>query len=535
MNFSLRDSRYGESKRLTIMARTFSLIALLILGLGLGFGSRCFAEEPNLLLNGELSAGSGDMPEHWSRAQFASHKWFKWSHPGNEPAALEVQRVKGKFRHTSYWSQTVNLPDPGWYRLRAEVKTDNPDSSAALKFDSSHDVEVVTQSNPQWAPMEVYFKVAGPEKVQIGCGVRAEPAGRAYFRNLILTRISGEPPNDARQFDLSHPSGLDHDERVALKNVELAKSPADESLLRDIFSLPAIVGLLIIFAILTFLDGRYSGGVMHRLEPHAYLHDPQFRKSTGVAALLCLMLIGTWLVTRLEYLPGHGLYVVEPHAVGGDEPHYLVMTNSLLRQHNLQVETMYNDVDSGGPEAGVLARGVKLDRQTILVNRRTGGRIMESDWNPNIDKEFQPSPDLYEIPMHPAGFPLLLAAAIAPMQPRPREVEADVGFVLMLIAWLGVVATYFVGRQVGMASRLGDECRNDTIPGESVVGILARVLRRIRDRNSAGLRPVGIDGGLSDCRCAGGRGRRDHEGPIRPGGRGIPARGSSREALEKRP
>src|ERR1019366_1557751 len=55
-----------------------------------------------------------------------------------------------------------------------------------------------------------------------------------------------------------------------------------------------------------------------------------------------------------------------------------------------------------------------------------------------------------EIPVHPAGFPLLMALAVAPMQPRAREVEPDVGFILMLIAWLGVVATYFVGRQVGM-------------------------------------------------------------------------------------
>ena len=127
-------------------------LALLLVSLSVFIAGPGYAAEPNLLLNGDLSKGSTDRPDHWIRAPFASQKLLKWSRPAGEPASLEVERVKGLFRHTSYWSQTVNLAQPGWYHLRAEVKTDDADTSAAIKVEGAHETEVVTQSNQQWAP-----------------------------------------------------------------------------------------------------------------------------------------------------------------------------------------------------------------------------------------------------------------------------------------------------------------------------------------------------------------------------------------------
>jgi len=279
--------------------------------------------------------------------------------------------------------------------------------------------------------------------------VRATPPGRAFFRNLRLNRISGAPPSGSRQLDITPVIDLAHSEKAALLDVELAKSPPDESLLRDVLNFRVVAAILFVLAALTWLDWRYSTGASGREARTRFFQDREVRKSAGVAAFLCLTLLGTWLVTRVEYLPGHGFYVVERHAVGGDEPHYLVMINSLLLKHDLQVKSVYDDVDRGGPEAGVLARGTELDRHAIIINRRTGHRAMRMLWY-NAGPEFAPSPEVYELPEHPAGFPILMALAVAPMQPRAREVEPDVGFILMLIAWLGVVATYFVGRRVGM-------------------------------------------------------------------------------------
>ena len=309
----------------------------------------------------------------------------------------------------------------------------------------------------EWKPIEVYFKVADPEAVQIGCGVRAMPTGRAFFRNLALSRISGTPPSGSHQLDITHVVQLPKTERAALIGVELAKPPPDESLVSDVLRFRVFAEILFIFAALTYLDCRYSTDAFSRDARRRIFQDREVRKSAGVAALLCLTLLGTWLVTRVEYIPGHGFYVVEPRALYGDEPHYLVMINSLLLKHDLQLQTLYEDIDHGGPEAGVMSRGIALDHQTIVVNRRTGHRAMGDVkgglWYRNPGAEFAPSPDVYEIPVHPAGFPILMALAVAPMQPRAREVEPDVGFILMLISWLGVVATYFVGRRVAMGRR----------------------------------------------------------------------------------
>jgi hypothetical protein len=404
-----------------------------------------FAGQPNLLLNGDLGVGSGDQPEHWARTPLAPSGSLKWLRRNGEASELESDTSSGQVR-TFYWTQTVKLTEPGWYHFRAEVKTDNPGVRATLKVAGARSAGGATETNPEWKPLDVYVKVAGAEAVHIGCGVRGVSAGSAYFRNLTLTSIGGVPPNGARQIDLTPVADLPRSEISALHDADLAQVAAGESLWGEVLNLRVAVALIFILGALTYFDHRYTAS-RNRSAP--FFRDRELRKSAGVAAFLCLTLLGTWFVTRVEYLPGHGFYLVNPHAVGGDEPHYLIMINSLLLKHDLQLKTVYDDVDHGGLEAGIVARGLELDHHTIVINRSTGHRAMDMPWYAAAP-EFAGASDTYEVPVHPPGFPLLMALAVAPMEPRAREVEPDVGFILMLIAWLGIVATYFVGRQVGM-------------------------------------------------------------------------------------
>jgi hypothetical protein len=447
-------------------------LAFVLLSLSVFIAIPAFAATQNLLLNGDLRSGSADMPDHWQMAPGAPAGSFEWSHSQAVPADLEIGPASFAARH-NFWSQTVNLAEAGWYRLRAEVKAENLGTEAVIEIRGLHGRASVAQSSANWTPVEVYFKVVNPnEAVRVGCGLRGRRGARAFFRAFALNRIFGAPPSGAIKLDIgselyalpaqdnSQFAYLPDSEQAALRGVELAKPPPDESLLSDIFSFRAIATALIALAALTILDWRYRPQASRSDARVRFFRDPEVRKSAAVAAFLCLCWLGTWLVTRVEFLPGHGFYVVEPRAVAGDEPHYLVMINGLLLRHDLQLQTVYDDVDRGGPEAGTVARGSELDRHTIVVNRRTGHRatgMVEGErgglWHRDPRAEFAPSADVYEISVHPPGFPMLIATLLAPLQPRAAAVEPDVGRVLMLIAWLGIVATYFVGRQVGMGRR----------------------------------------------------------------------------------
>jgi hypothetical protein len=426
------------------------------------------ADDTNLLRNGDLSAGAGEMPDAWGLTARTSPDAFKWSHQPGTPAQLEIAAIKSSHRR-SYWIQSVNLID-GWYRLSAEVKTDSPEAAAALRVKGAKVVAMAVQSAAAWKPLTSYFRVGRPaQSVEIGCGVRAEVAGKAFFRDIRLIKVFGAPPSGARQFDLTRVERLPPSESAALAGAMIAKAPSDVSLMREATSLPVIGAMLFLIAVLTYLDWRFRNSGLRddaSREPRTPSSAENARnsilrtipremsKSAAVALLLCLILLMTWLVTRIEYLPGAGFLVVEPRAVGGDEPHYLLIINSLIFDHDVQLQNDYDRVDRGGLDAGVEARGVQLDRQTIAGNRRTGhrssGYVEGGIWHRNSSSEFAPSPDVYEVPAHPIGFPALIALIVAPFHPTLEDSEADVGLVLTLIAWIGTVATYFLARQIGM-------------------------------------------------------------------------------------
>src|SRR5208283_5121530 len=144
---------------------------------------------------------------------------------------------------------------------------------------------------------------------------------------------------------------------------------------------------------------------------------------------------------------------VSPQAANSDEPHYILSINSLLFDHEVEVQNSYERVALGGPQAGILFAHRYLDHHSILVNPRTGRHAFASIVAPNSVAPCDPafgSPDVYEVPSHPIAFPALMALLLAPFHPGLGDVEGDTSVVLAIISWLAALVTFRAGRSLGM-------------------------------------------------------------------------------------
>jgi hypothetical protein len=69
----------------------------------------------------------------------------------------------------------------------------------------------------------------------------------------------------------------------------------------------------------------------------------------GAVSVLCFAIILLLYcgVTRIELTPGRNLTVVAPRVISGDEPHYLMVLNSIL-DHDLELQDDYERLSRGG-------------------------------------------------------------------------------------------------------------------------------------------------------------------------------------------
>lgn len=103
-----------------------------------------------------------------------------------------------------------------------------------------------------------------------------------------------------------------------------------------------------------------------------------------------------------------------PRVFSGDEPHYLVMLNSILLDGDLDLTNNYASVHQGSEQAGQRLAGSLLDHHTVWFKndqRKDWPRIFQ-DWS--TDAAGRPVPQLSELPTaeystHPPGQALLLA------------------------------------------------------------------------------------------------------------------------------
>jgi hypothetical protein len=188
-------------------------------------------------------------------------------------------------------------------------------------------------------------------------------------------------------------------------------------------------------------------------------------RTVGLVVLALGFFAFVWYVTHHHTKFGDEAPWTHPIAVSGDEPHYLIVLNSILFDGDLDLHEDYRRVARGGYEAGVHFRGTPLTPHTIFVDRATGEWAAGSKvYDPRslvscgpycyefrrAHTSFATKPEpLVEVSIHPVAYPALLAAFIAPFRPAPMQIERFASTVVVVWVWLAVVATYLTARRSG--------------------------------------------------------------------------------------
>ncbi|MBX7058420.1 MAG: hypothetical protein K1X75_10180 [Leptospirales bacterium] len=150
--------------------------------------------------------------------------------------------------------------------------------------------------------------------------------------------------------------------------------------------------------------------------------------SDGWRVLATSLFLFATLALPVLYLQNCSPRYRAPGAISGDEPHYLLMAQSLARDFDLDLANNY----ASKSQAGRYYAGIELDHHTYFVDRKQRLRIAwdeayeiksnddPPDWRRlrierRADYRGPPTDGLAEAPLHSPGYPLLLAATFGPL------------------------------------------------------------------------------------------------------------------------
>ena len=166
----------------------------------------------NILVNGDLTRGSGNQPDHWKTDAWKnepSYTTYHWDRATNE---LEISSTKP---NDARWAQSVHL-DPGWYHFTADIRTEGVGQDPNLGGGCLAILEdgIVSQQlrgTNNWQTMGLYLKVGNSSAdLQVACrlgGYASLNTGKVFCRNLQAVKIAAPPANAAPEYDLDQIRG----------------------------------------------------------------------------------------------------------------------------------------------------------------------------------------------------------------------------------------------------------------------------------------------------------------------------------------
>lgn len=195
----------GPKRLVRIISPILSLIVSATMFLTSGARA---ADNDNLLVNGDFALEQNGLPSGWKTfALPGCGSRFAWRNDHGAAPELEINNSEP---NESTIAQSIIL-DPGWYRLSAEVRTEDVSKrGGAYLYLAPQDASISLTTSPvrgskDWRKLQLLFKTAIEKRaLVIGCrlGLPNGPAtGAAFFRGLSLVRVI-DPPNAAAFQDI---------------------------------------------------------------------------------------------------------------------------------------------------------------------------------------------------------------------------------------------------------------------------------------------------------------------------------------------
>ena len=175
------------------------------------------SEVASLASIGQIDLLKGDAASNWVAygGLSASDVHFKW----NDNDVVEVDVLRDSPSQPKSWSHEIpglryalGFLSPGWYEFAGEFQADTDDAkgigaqldiqSGRWRFTTKSDAMPVDRRKT----FDIYFRPSDAAPgAEISCrffGRGGDLSRRAFFRNLRLVKIAGEPPPTATKFDV---------------------------------------------------------------------------------------------------------------------------------------------------------------------------------------------------------------------------------------------------------------------------------------------------------------------------------------------
>ena len=135
-----------------------------------------------------------------------------------------------------------------------------------------------------------------------------------------------------------------------------------------------------------------------------------------------------------------------PHIVTGDEPHYLVMTSSIIKDFDLELENNYINAENGAGDVGFNYINKRINHHTILINQ---DKTQKEHWgyyynlsDANLSPLHGVNISGYnEYPARNPGLPLFSAIFLWPFK-YSRYIDSAAIFLTIITSLIGFIFLY---------------------------------------------------------------------------------------------